>query len=84
MAIISKGDAGDVPQFAGPGYVDTQIREAIRFCWLMLPRERRTVRDLKEEVRRLVERALEDIEEDAAVFGLTDARNSGEAEDNSP
>ena len=37
-------------------------------CWMMLPKERQTVEGLKAEMRRLLERALKDFEEDAERF----------------
>ena len=54
----------------GPGMVDTQLREAIKWCWFMLPKEKRTVTGVQAEIRRLVDRALKDLEEDAAAFGI--------------
>jgi hypothetical protein len=54
----------------GPGQLDEQIRQAIQICWMMLPEDRKTVAELEQQVRRVVDRALKDLHEDANVFGL--------------
>ena len=56
--------------FFGPQQVDHQIREAIQFCWMVLPPERQNVDEVEKEIRRLVDRALRDLREDADSFGL--------------
>jgi BMFP domain-containing protein YqiC len=53
-----------------PQQVDQQIRQAIQFCWLMLPPEKKTVQEVEKEIRRIVDRALRDLREDAQGFGL--------------
>jgi hypothetical protein len=55
--------------FFGPGQVDQSIRQAIHFCWMALPKDRWTVDELRSQVRRIVDRALEDFAEDAAARG---------------
>jgi hypothetical protein len=45
------------------------IRQVICLCRLMLPEEKRTVACVEAEVRRLVERALKDLRDDATAFG---------------
>lgn len=52
----------------GPGHIDQSIRQAIQFCWMSLPPDRRAVDDLEKEVRRIVERALSNLREDAKAF----------------
>ena len=42
----------------GPSQVDQQIRQAIHFCWIGLPKEKRNVNELERQIRRLVDRAL--------------------------
>ncbi len=54
----------------GPQQVDHSIRQAIQFCWGMLPDEKRTPEAVAAEIRRIVERALKDLAEDAKAFGL--------------
>jgi hypothetical protein len=60
----------------GPTAVDRQIRDAILFCWMLLPQERRTVSTVAAEIRRIVERALANLMEDDQVF----SRSSQESE----
>jgi len=54
--------------FFGPGQIDQTIRQAIHFCWMALPKERKNVDELDREIRRLTERALRDFREDAQAF----------------
>jgi hypothetical protein len=66
------GDEKGAEGFAnllGPGHVDHTVRQAISFCWMMLPKERKTLDNLETEVRRLFERALKDFRDDSATFG---------------
>jgi hypothetical protein len=53
----------------GPSQVDHTIRQAIQFCWMGLPKARRTQDELEAQIRRIVDRALRDFKEDAQVFG---------------
>ena len=52
----------------GPTQVDQQIRQAIHFCWMGLPKEKRNVDELERQVRRLVDRAFRDVREDFDEF----------------
>jgi hypothetical protein len=73
MAAFSSDDpdAGDkMRQMFGPGDVDRQIRQAIQFCWMMLPDEKKTVDELEKQLRRIVDRAVRDLREDSDAFGL--------------
>jgi hypothetical protein len=64
-------DAGDkMRQMFGPGQVDQHVRQAMHLCWMMLPDDRKTVDELERQFRRIVERALRDLREDADAFGL--------------
>jgi histone H3/H4 len=54
----------------GPHVVDQLVRQAISVCWMVVPDEKRTVKDVEAEVRRVVERALENLRQDAASFGF--------------
>ena len=76
FAELNPGDSNEenaekMAEFFGPGQVDQTIRQAIHFCWMTLPKERRNVDELEKQVRRIVERALADIREDSAHFGRT-------------
>lgn len=53
----------------GPGQVDQMIRQAIQFCWMGLPQEKRNTEELEKQIHRLVERALRDWREDCQAFG---------------
>jgi hypothetical protein len=63
-------DAADrMAEMFGPGQIDHQIRQAIQWCWVGLPKERRTVKEVEAQIRRIVERALRDFREDREAFG---------------
>ncbi len=57
-------------QFMGPRAVDQSVRHAISTCWMMLPDEKKTVDAVEAEIRRLVDRAIDNLREDAEAFGL--------------
>jgi hypothetical protein len=64
-------DAGKrMREFFTPQMVDQQIHSAIQSCWMMLPPERRSVEEVEKQLRRIVDRALKDLREDATAFGL--------------
>ena len=52
----------------GPTQIDQQIRQAIHFCWMGLPKNKRTVDELERQIRRLVDRAIRDMREDYDEF----------------
>ncbi len=54
----------------GPAQMDVFIRQAIQVCWMMLPNDKKTVDELEKQLRRIVERAIKDLREDADAFGL--------------
>jgi hypothetical protein len=67
-----EGDASAAERMAdffGPAQIDQSIRQAVQFCWMALPKERRTPEELEKQVRRLVDRALKDFREDREAFG---------------
>ena len=53
----------------GPGQADTMVRHAVHHCWMMLPDEKRNIAELRSQLLRLVNRAINDLQEDAAAFG---------------
>ena len=53
----------------GPAQVDQAVRQAIQFCWMGLPKDRRTPDELEAQIRRIVDRALRDFRDDARAFG---------------
>jgi hypothetical protein len=68
---LSEGDDDGerMGQMLGPLAIDHQIRQAIQFCWMGLPRERRSVEEVELQIRRIVDRALRDFRDDRQAFG---------------
>src|SRR5215469_13113982 len=48
--------AEQVNDFLSPGQVDQFTRQALQFCWMALPKERKNVEELEQQFRRIVER----------------------------
>ena len=76
ISSCSSGEGGEdaaekMADFFGPGQVDQTIRQAIHFCWMALPKDRKNVDELERQVRRIVDRALKDFREDSEQFGRT-------------
>ncbi len=73
MALFKIGEGEDpgerMAEMFGPSQIDHLIRQAIQFCWIGLPKERRSADEVEAQVRRLVERALRDFREDRQAFG---------------
>jgi hypothetical protein len=73
MAMFLEGQGEEaaerMSEVFGPGQIDHMIRQAIQFCWMSLPKERRTVEELEQQIRRIVDRALKDFREDRQAFG---------------
>ena len=67
-------DDGDLSEkfrkFFGPEHIDNSIREAIKTCWIILPDDKRNVDELEKQIRRIVDRALQDIRDDRKSFGF--------------
>jgi hypothetical protein len=63
---------GQLHAFFGPQQVDSQIRQAIQFCWMALPTGRKNVDGVEKEIRRIVDRALRDLRDDFKSFGIGD------------
>jgi hypothetical protein len=55
-------------EFFGPTQIDHFVRQAIQFCWLGLPKEKKSVDEVERQIRRLVDRALRDLREDFDEF----------------
>jgi hypothetical protein len=78
MAYLPLGEGDDASErmgeIFGPLAIDREIRQAIQFCWMGLPKERRSVEEVELQIRRIVDRALRDFREDRQAFGKpTDA-----------
>lgn len=73
MAAFSSEDpemADKMRAMFGPGQLDASVRQNIQICWMMLPPESQTIDELEKQFRRVVDRALADLREDAGAFGL--------------
>jgi hypothetical protein len=57
--------------FFGPQAVDNAVRQAISTCWMILPEGKRSVAAVEAEIRRVVERALANLRDDASAFGIS-------------
>jgi hypothetical protein len=77
-AVAEGGDEGEdgakkgmeaMGEMFGPGHVDQAVRMAIQACWMALPEGRRNVGEVEAQIRRIVERALANLREDATAFG---------------
>jgi hypothetical protein len=71
MAMFSTNDEESrdrLRSFMGPGQVDQAIRQAIQFAWMMLPDEKKTVAEVEQVIRQMVDRALKNFREDAEAF----------------
>jgi len=55
----------------GPQAVDQAIRQAISTCWMMLSEKKKNVATVEAELRRVVDRALANLKEDASAFGIS-------------
>lgn len=70
----SSADGGEdaaekMAEMFGPGQIDQMIRQGIQYCWMALPKDRRNAAELEKQIRRIVDRALEDFREDQEQFG---------------
>lgn len=74
-AQVVKLGEGRLPRdMFGPFLVDQAIRQAISHCWMILPEDDRSPARVEEEILRLVQRALQEMWEDAAAFGFSTER----------
>ena len=64
----SGSDAEKMRDFFSPAQVDLSVRQAIQMCWMMLPKKKRTPKNVEKEVRRLVDKAISDFKEDFDTF----------------
>ena len=54
----------------GPLATDQAIRSAVTMCWMMLPADRKNADAVESELRRLLDRAIANLREDAKAFGI--------------
>lgn len=80
---VTSGGSGELPNreamshmraMFGPTAVDDAIRQAIHMCWMFLPEEKRNMQEVEQQIRRLLDRAIENAKEDVAAFGMPDAK----------
>ena len=57
-------------QMFGPGQVDQHMSQAIQTCWMMMPGDKRNVREVEKQMRRIFERAIKNMLEDGDAFGV--------------
>jgi hypothetical protein len=50
--------------------LDQQVRQALMMIWQALPPERQNVDEVEKEFRRIADRAIADLREDSASFGI--------------
>ena len=70
MAMVENPGDDAMREMFGPGQVDQQLRASASACWMGLPKERRNVEEVERQMRRLFERAMRDLREDAQSFGI--------------
>ena len=63
-----EGTADQMTELMGPGHIDQFIRQAIHFCWMALPKDRKNVDEVEKQTRRIFERAIRDFREDSDAF----------------
>jgi len=74
IASAIKGWAGEAP-------IDLAIRQAIRLCSMMLPKEKRTVEHVTEIMEHLLHRGLDDLHKNAKAYGLAESPRTHEGGD---
>jgi hypothetical protein len=52
----------------GPGHVDQSVRQALQMCWMAQPADRRNADEVEKQIRRIVDRAIQDFREDSEAF----------------
>jgi hypothetical protein len=52
----------------GPALVDARLREAIVYCWILLPEEHRSPERVEREINRIVKRAFDNYREDLKIL----------------
>ena len=70
MAVTDNKEGSPFREMIGPTDIDSMIRNAVSMCWSVMPAETRTLQRVEAEIRRLVDRALKDMIEDAKAFGI--------------
>jgi hypothetical protein len=68
---MGEGEGGEerMAEFFSPAQIDISVRQAIQWCWMSLPKNRRNQDEAEKQFRRIVDRALKDFREDSEAFG---------------
>jgi poly(3-hydroxybutyrate) depolymerase len=72
FSVCAGGDEAGMERMTelfGPGHIDQTIRQAVHWCWMSLPKDRKNVDEVERQIRRLVDRAIRDFREDTEAFG---------------
>lgn len=67
-----EGQGETIRAMMGPLAVQQAMGQAISMCWMMLPKEKKNPDAVAAEIRRIVERALANLREDAEAFRISD------------
>jgi hypothetical protein len=73
MSVIKSRIAGAIKGWAGEAPIDLAIRQAIRLCCMMLPKDKRNLQHVTEVMEHLLQRGLDDLHKNAREFGLEPA-----------
>jgi hypothetical protein len=65
---IPCSSSNSISDIIGPLQVDQMIRTTLQFCWMSLPKK--DTAELRKQFSRLVDRALNEFEDDRHAFGL--------------
>jgi hypothetical protein len=72
MAMTSSENNDDslnqISSVFGPAQIDHMLRQSLQFCWMGLPKHRRTAEEWESQIRRIFERAIRDFKEDLNQF----------------
>lgn len=58
----------DMFEAMGPGAADKAFRDAIQLCWMAMPKEKKSLSELKTLVEKLLDRVFRDLNEDEKYF----------------
>ena len=71
MIPIDSNETSDekMVELLGPGALDNQLRQSIQLCWMLLPKERRTLGEVEAEFRRVADRIFKTMRDDEIARG---------------
>ncbi len=65
-----KKQAEAMRKMFSPTQVEQMIGQAANICWMMMPPEKKNVPAVVAEMRRIFERSIKNLEDDASAFGI--------------